>query len=264
MSGNDAFILESGHGWSRGLNNMLRIGLASWFKTRSWWVHCLIWGGIIGFILAAVAFSPEKPSFGELVMLFGVFIGLFPAVGVTIVMQDAIVSEKREGTAAWVLSKPVTRPAFVISKVIANTIGVLVTMVVVPGIIAYAILSIAQKSLINPLGFLEAMLIILVNHFFFLSLTLLLGTLFAGRGPVIGIPLAVLFFQQNLIGLLPALRFVLPWTLVVGLGNTNSLAASLMTRTPVQSEHLITLLIVLVESLLFILIGLFRFNREDF
>jgi ABC-2 type transport system permease protein len=264
MPGNDAFEMVSERGWSRGLSNMLRNGLAGWFGTRTWWIQCLIWGGLINLILIAIILSPEAPTFVDLLMLFSVFASLFPAVGVVIVMQDAIVGEKRDGTAAWVLSKPLTRSAFVLSKVVANSIGVLVTMILVPGIIAYAILSIFHKSALDPVGFLGALGILYISHFFFLTLTLMLGTFFNARGPVIGIPLAILFLQQNLIGLLPILRFVLPWNLSLASGSTSPLMISLLTRAPLQSEQLTIFTIIVVESLLFILIGLWRFNREEF
>jgi ABC-2 type transport system permease protein len=264
MSGNEAFELVSERGWNRGLNTMLRSGLARWFKTRMWWTQCLIWGGTINFVLAALVFNREPPGLPDLLMIFAIFAGLFPAVGVTIILQDALVGEKREGTAAWVLSKPVTRPAFILSKLIFNSVGVLVTMIVVPCILAYVLFFIGTKSALDPLGYLGAMGVIFISHFFFLTLTLMLGTFFDGRGPVIGIPLAILFFQQNLIGFLPFLRFVLPWNLVAPVGNWNPLVLSLMMGTPVQTDHLILMAVIVAESILFVLIALWRFNREEF
>jgi ABC-2 type transport system permease protein len=264
MSGNEAFEMVSGSAWSRGLENMLRSGLARWFKTRSWWTHCLIWGVAIGLPLMGVAFNPQASPFEELIMLFTVFSSLFPAVGVVITMQDALVGEKREGTAAWVLSKPVTRQAFLLSKLIANSVGVLATMVVVPGLIGYTIISIAHKSALEPLSFLAAVAIIFISLFYFLSLTLMLGAFFNNRAPVIGIPLAIVFLQQNLIGLAPFLRFILPWNLAIPVGDTSSLVASLLLGTPIQQDHLIILGIIVVECIVFISLGLWRLNREEF
>ena len=224
MSGNEAFGLVSGTGWIRGLSNMLRSGLARWFKTKTWWIHCLIWGGITAII---VTFGRVAPTIMELLMISFIFTGLFPAVGVVIIMQDTIVGEKREGTASWVLSKPLTRLAFVLSKVIANSVGVMVTMIIVPFSISFTIIAIVHKSLLTPFGLILAMGVIFISHFFFLSLTLMLGTFFNNRGPVIGIPLAILFLQQNILGFLPSLRYFLPWNLVVPIGDTNPLVLSL-------------------------------------
>jgi ABC-2 type transport system permease protein len=164
----------------------------------------------------------------------------------------------------WVLSKPLTRPSFILSKVIANCVGILVTMIIVPFCISFAILSIGHKSSFFSVGFVETMGVIFINHFFFLSMTLMLGTFFNSRGPVIGIPLAVLFLQQNILFFLPSLRYVLPWNLIVPLGNTNSLVISLVMGTPVQSDHLILLLVIALESFLFTLVAVWRFNKEEF
>jgi ABC-2 type transport system permease protein len=264
MSGNEAFELVSERGWSRGWSNMLRSGLARWFKTRTWWVQCLIWAGLIGGLVSAVALAPDSPPAVDLLTLFAVFAGLFPAVGVVIIMQDALVGEKREGTAAWVLSKPVTRPAFVLSKVVANSLGVLSTMVIVPGLVGYAVLYLTKHFTINPTDFLLALGVMFVSHFFFLSLTLMLGTFFNSRGPVIGIPLAILFLQQNLIGILPVLGFLLPWNLIIPSGNETTLLISLLQGLPVQTDNLTTLAIIALESIIFIFIALWRFNREEF
>ncbi len=264
MSGNEAFELVTGSGWTRGFSNLLRSGLARWFKTRTWWIQCLIWGVVVGGITAAVAFSSPPPSLDEVMGLFTIFAGLFPAVGVVIIMQDALVGEKREGTAAWVLSKPVARPAFVLSKVLANSVGVLTTMVIVPCAIGYAILSTVNKSPLDPAGYLAAMGVIFINHFFFLTLTLMLGSSFNNRAAVIAIPLAILFLQQNLIQLLPVLRFVLPWNLAIPLGQTNSLAGSLMMRTSIHSDTLTLLVVTLVECLVFLAVAVWRFGREEF
>jgi hypothetical protein len=137
-------------------------------------------------------------------------------------------------------------------------------MVIVPFILGVAIITIVTKSTLNPLGYLEAIGVIFISDFFFLALTLMLGTFFDSRGPVIGIPLGILFMQQNLIGFLPALRYVLPWNLVVPIGNTNPLAISFLLKTPLPQDQLITLAVIVVESILFVLIALWRFNREEF
>jgi ABC-2 type transport system permease protein len=196
-------------------------------------------------------------------VIYAVFAGLFPAVGVVIIMQGAVVGEKKDGTAAWVLSKPVTRPAFMLSKLIANSLGVLATMVILPGILAYTLQAVAARNPWHLPGFLAALGVILLSNFFFLSLTLMLGTFFGSRGPVIGIALGLLFMQQYLVGWLPFLRYVLPWNLVIPIGEpVDAVVPSLLLGTHNYSS--IPILVVALESLLFILIGLWRFSREEF
>jgi ABC-2 type transport system permease protein len=173
------------------------------------------------------------------------------------------VGEKKSGTAAWVLSKPITRPAFILSKVVANGFGVLVTMVIAPSVVAYVLTVIATGSPWNLPRFLAALSVVFLSHFFFLSLTLMLGTLFTSRGPVIGIALALLFLQQNLIGWFPVLGYVLPWKLILPIGEQlDAVAPCLMAGSQNYSPWLIV--IIVLESLLFIGIGLWRFSREEF
>jgi ABC-2 type transport system permease protein len=263
MAGNSAFELVSERGWRRGLNNLLSNELARWWATRMWWTQCLIWVATVGFMLGAVIFSSPEFQLEEGIMLYSIFASLFPSVGVIIIMQGALVGEKQDGTAAWVLSKPASRKAFILSKVVSNSLGILATMILVPGLAAYLLLSYSQNGLLDPLPFLAAWAVIFINHFFYLSLTLMLGALFSNRGPVIGIGLAILFLQQYLIGLLPPLQYVLPWTLAVPLNDqTEAVIPALLTGQPVYSW--IPVIAVLVESILFVLIALYRFEKEEF
>jgi len=263
MSGNSAFVMVTERGWRRGLGNLLRSEFAAWWKTRQWWIQCLIWGAVIGFMLGAMIFGSPDFDPEEAIFVYAIFAGMFPAVAVVIIMQDAIVGERQQGTAARVLSKPASRPAFILSKLAANSVGVLATMVVFPGVIAYAMLSFAEGAPLAMTRFLPALGVIFLNHLFYLAFTLMLGTLFRGRGPVIGLSLGFLFMQQYLIGMLPVLKFVLPWTLVIPLNNQNdAIAPALLTGQPPYS--LIPIAAVAVEILVFVWIALIRFEREEF
>ena len=266
MSGNIVFELVSERSWRRGLNNLLDNEFAGWWKTRMWWIQCLIWVGLIGFIVGTALFGTPgaRPSLIDGVDLYAIIAGIFPAVGVVIIMQDTLVGDKKDGTAAWVMSKPAARQAFILSKLIANSLGILATMVVIPGIVVYGMISIGVKASPSPLLFLLAFGLIFLSLLFYLTLTLMLGTFFKSRGPVIGITMAILFLQQYMIGLLPVLRYVFPWSLFVDLSNPNvrAIVPSLLTGQPIYSY--IPIICLAVESILFILIAVWRFNREEF
>jgi ABC-2 type transport system permease protein len=263
MSGNRDFEMVSERGWRRGFNNLLNNELSRWWKTRMWWMQCLIWVGMIGFMLGAVMFGSPDFNLTDGVMFYTIFAGMFPAIAVIIIMQGVLVGEKKDGTAAWVMSKPAARPAFILSKLLANSLGVLGTMVVLPGVVAYVLFFIRMQIPLDPLRFLAALGVIFLNQLFYLTLTLLMGSLFNGRGPVIGIALAFLFLQQYLIGLLPGLRYLIPWTLVIPLNNeANAIVPSLLSGQPIFSY--IPLIAVAVECILFVLVALWRFNREEF
>ena len=262
--GNSAFELVGERGWRRGLGNLLRAGFGSWWKSNTWWIMSLMWTLIINGVLAGILWSEEDMDWEGAMALYSLFAGVFPPIAVVIMMQDAIVGEKESGTAAWVLSKPVSRSSFVISKLIANTVGMLITMALIPSVFAYLQLSLAKGSLLSPLNFMGGVLVICLNLLYYLTLTLMLGTLFSHRGPVIGIPLALAFGQQLIFGLLPVLSLVLPWTLIAPVSGVVELpiAASIMLGQEIYS--VIPLISVAIQIVLFIIVALWRFEREEF
>jgi ABC-2 type transport system permease protein len=265
-SGNSAMILETGAGWTRGLRNMLRGELGSWFGTRAWLVQVLIWFGSVNLIYLMTAFSSRGAGIDS-TLIFNIFMGLVAPIGVTIVMQNEIVGEKRSGTAAWLLSKPVARPSFILAKLIANTTGLLVTMVIAQGIIAYLITGLVVGTWLPVGGFAAALAAHFANVLFYLTLTLMLGVLFEHSAPVIAIPMAFLF-AQNFVGpklaeLSPALADVLPWTLAIPLnGSVGQLSVS-MALMAGQPTPLTAIWVALGASALFVAVALLVFRRQE-
>jgi ABC-2 type transport system permease protein len=262
MTNDRELILVSERGWRRGLNNLLDNEFGRWWRTRRWWVQALIWTGVIGFLLGAIVTQGGADK-ETLVMVYGIFASMFPAVAVIIMMQSALIGEKSTGTAAWVLSKPVSRPAFIIAKLLANSLTVLVVMVVVPGLVAYPLISIALGGLFNPLLFLAGLGVIWLTLLWYLTLTLMLGALLKSRGAVIGIALALLFAQQYIIGLIPALKVALPWTLTMPLNNTNGALLPMLLQSRPVASFLPQVLIIGLEIVLFVVLAVWRFTKEE-
>lgn len=264
MAGNSAFDLVQETGWRGGLRNLLRADFGVWFGTRLWWTQGLIWIAVINGILAGVLWSSsEGPDVPTGLTLYCVFSALFPAIAVVIIMQDAIVGEREAGTAAWVLSKPVSRAAFVLSKLFPNLAGVLVSMILLPGAIAYAQLSAAQGAPLPVGRFLAGQGLLWVYNSYYLTLTLMLGTFFTHRAPVIGIPLALAFGQQMLLGLLPFLAKVLPWSVAMPLGDTDrSIISAVMLGQPLPD--LTPLFATSLSIVIFVAVALWRFEKEEF
>jgi ABC-2 type transport system permease protein len=199
----------------------------------------------------------------ESLMIFSVFMGLAGPIGVSIIMQGAVVGEKRSGTAAWVLSKPASRTAFVLSKLVGNMVGVVVTMVLAQGVIAYLIAGLVLGLWLSVPGFLAGLGVHLVNIVFYLTLTLMLGAMFNHIAPVIGIPLAFLFSQNQLASLYPPILKVVPWTLAIPAGGVadQSVAGALISGSTVPS--LLPLYTTLAASIAFVIVGLWAFGRQE-
>ncbi len=263
MSGNSGFELVQEQGWRRGLRNLMRQGLASWWKTSTWWVQALIWTGVINFILAGVLWSGQGFDVQEALSFYAIFAGLFPPIAVIIIMQDVVIGEKLSGTAAWLLSKPVSRTAFILSKLVPNAVGVTATMVLFPGLVAFAQMTVADVPIASPLHFLAGLGIFTLNLWFYLTLTLMLGVLSNSRAAAIAIPLGVAFGQQYLIGMIPALQQVLPWTLSLPPGQELGGAVAPSVMAGVAPFSWGPLIFVSVCVVVFSIVSVWRFQDQE-
>ena len=135
MYGNSVFTFAKERGWRGGLSNLMRAEFNRWFKTRLWWSQALLWSLVIGGILLPILQSTDISGISEPPLMFSLFAGLFTTIAAVIIMQDALVGEKETGTAAWVLSKPASRPAFFLSKLLPNMLGTLISMLIIPGVV---------------------------------------------------------------------------------------------------------------------------------
>ncbi len=217
MASSDSHQLVEAHGWWAGFRNLLAKENADWWGTKTGLVQSLLWFSVInGSLFVVLFFSLDMPVDARLsnaVGVFSVLVGLFGPIGAIIKVQDAIVGERQLGTLEWVLSKPVSRSAVIWSKVLGNTIGVLVTMVVVPGTVAYLQAYAFSGVFVSPGKFALGSVLLALSPLFYLTLTILCGVLFSTRGLVVGVPLSLALGQHAAVSLVPGLARVTPWLL---------------------------------------------------
>lgn len=257
-------------GWKRGLKNLIQGEYSNWFRSSRWWKHIIMWFSTINLLMLLMVYaSAEQAKIGEegppVLFLYGIFGGMFAAFGVMIIMQRVIISEKRSGTAAWVLSKPITRTAFLVSRLVVNSVGILLTSVVVPMLVFYITLGVfSDIGWLAPLGYFAAILMIALHSFFWITLVLMLGTLFESSSVVIAIPMGLYFALWLLPGMMPVLSHISPLLLAFSRNPElmNSLATSFMIGEPVFSW--LPLLSTVGLSALFIGVAVWRFNRQEF
>ena len=127
-----------------------------------------------------------------------------------ILALDELSAKKRAGTAAWILSKPLSRVSFVLTKLASNAIGILLFILVIPAVVAYIEIWLASGELIPVQPYLTGMGVAALALLFYLTLTIMLGVLFDARGPVIGIGLALLFLGSILVQIAQPVVLVLP------------------------------------------------------
>jgi ABC-2 type transport system permease protein len=269
-SASGQFQLVNEKGWRRGLGNLLRGEYSAWFKSSKWWKHIILWFSIINVMMVIMIFASGQAANGgeegpPVLFMYGIFGGMFVAFGVMIIMQRVILSEKHSGTAAWVLSKPVSRTAFVVSRLVVNSVAILLTSVIVPGVILYITLGLfSDIGWLSPLGFIAALLIVSLHTFFWITLVLMMGTLFESSGGVIGVPMALFFFFWMGTGMVPALIYISPLLLTFSPApeQMNALSVSFMSGAPVFSW--LPLISTIVFCIIFITVAIWRFNRQEF
>ncbi len=270
MRTNSQFQLIQERGWKSGLGNLIRGEFSNWFGSSRWIKHLIMWFCIINLMMIIMIYaSGEAAKEGAegppILFMYGIFGGMFVAFGVMIIMQRVIIGEKKAGTAAWALSKPVTRTSFVVSRLVVNSIAILLTAVVVPGIIYYVTLGVlSNMGWLPPLGFSIAIAMIVIHTFFWIALVLMMGTLSDSSGAVMGVPIALYFGLWMLPGTIPGLIYVSPLLLTFSPApdQMNSLAVSFMTGEPMFSW--LPLISTVVLCVVFIVVSILRFNRQEF
>ena len=255
--------------WFFGFGNMFYKQNHQWWGTRSWLIQFFIWtalinGMLLNFILSTGS-GAENAAMKEAVaneglVIYFVFAGLMAAGGVAIKAQDALIGEKRSGTAAWVLSKPISRNAFLLAKLAADVIGILMTMVIVQGVIAYFIFK-AFTDISFPIpNCLAAMGLLALMLLFVLCLTYMLGAVSNSRAFTIGLPLLLVFGGQ-FGSMVPFLVKIMPWNLVLEMRGNPALAITLIKGQPLTTVT--PIICTAVMTILFIVVAIWRFQREE-
>jgi ABC-2 type transport system permease protein len=243
-----------------GMANMLAKENGAWWRTRRWWIQCLIWLILLNGMLALNIKGDIHPT--AALEVFLAVAGFAVPIAAISMGQDSILGERDSGTAAWVLSKPLRRSVFILAKLIALGLGFLLTAVVLPGAIAYLQIRASGGLQFWGLGFAGAMGLVYLNLLFYLTLALMLATLLHGRGPVLGITLALLMGFQLFLKLAPWLAAVMPWRLLMSVGNGGPLVGYLVLR---QTLPTVTPIIATVLwCALFVGVAIWRFRREEF
>ena len=275
LAARQGLLPARGSGWLAGFGNMLAKELGEWFRTRRWLWQLLIWltiiDGFIAFLLfglpvlatimpelfppAEAAFGGLPPEVGSMMMYFSIVI-MTGVIGAIILAQDEIILEKQSGTAAWILSKPVARPAFILTKLLSNTIGMLVFIVAVPGLIFLGEVFLATHKLVPLLPFLAGAGVVLLALFFYVSLVILVGVLFESRGPVLGIAFGVMFGGTIMRNLIPQINYVLPVSM-------DGIALGIAQGMPLPGMLVSQLIVTAVLSIAFTLVALWRFQRKE-
>ena len=276
LAARQGLLPARGSGWLTGFGNMLSKELGEWFRTRRWLWQLLIWviliNGFVLFILFIVPLmEPIMPGFNA--ALEQPYAGLPPgsmglsyfftiavmasSIGVIILAQDEVIQEKQSGTAAWILSKPASRPAFILTKLLSNVIGALVFLVAIPALVALGEIYLDIHQGVPLLPFLAGLGMVMLTLIFYISLVIMLGVLSESRGPVMGVAFGIVLGGMLFSNLIPYIAYVLPVTM-------DKVAMLLAIGMPLPAMFVAQVISTTVLSILFILVALWRFQRKEF
>lgn len=266
MTANATLERVTGQSWTRGLAPLLRRENRKWWGTRRWLLQAILWTALIdGLLVVALyvlpamtaadgaALSREEAYEAGRQMFFGLGM-LALSIGAIVLLQDAIIEEKASGTAEWVLSKPVSRTAYIVAKLLPNLLGMAVTMLLIPGVIGYVIFR-AFGADFTIAQFLTSGAIVALHLLFYITLTLMLGVLFDTRPPLLGLALGSLF-GGSFVPIAAIVQFT-PWKL------TDLVVLPVMGQ-PLPPVATTMLLSTAVWSVVFIAVAIWHFNRQEF
>ena len=205
-----------------GFSKLFKKEMQSWWGTKRWLIQGMVWTlGLNGLLFVALFILPgvmaaQGETLGDPLEVGGQMffaLGMMAvAVGVVVLSQGEVIDERQSGTAAWILAKPVSRSAFVLAKLLAQGLSILVLMVLAPAALAFVQLSIASTGGVGLMGFLAAVVITALHSIFYLTLTIMLGVVLSNRGAILGVSLAVLLGGM-LFRNLPVVGIIMPWVL---------------------------------------------------
>ena len=264
-----------------GFGNLVLRESRKWWGTRRWWMQVIIWLVILnGFVVFGLHVMPSiiEQSAAEMEqaaqsgaetmtaeefqqdvpnVMFGLATFLLP-VGVIILVQSQVYAEKRSGVAAWIMSKPVGRPAYLLAKLVVDAIGILLVMIVLQMIPAYILLTSVIE--VNTGNFLLAVGLLAMTLFFYQSFTLMMSVIGSSTEMVMGISLGVLLggmvLKDPLTRILNDLIFLTPWTVPDAISLT-------LSGQPLPEVMQMTLVAVPTLTLVCLGVMFWQFRRQE-
>ncbi|MFW9910921.1 MAG: hypothetical protein ACFFEU_00490 [Candidatus Thorarchaeota archaeon] len=246
--------------WHAGMKNL--IGREIYHeRSRMYWIQqILVWtlftNGLVVLILSLPASMIEGMASAYILSLsiFYSILALLISIFIPILMQGIVIDEKLSGIAAWILSKPVSKKAYLLSKLAASILAIIGVSVVINGVIGYGVFSVFGYTLSIP-GFLMNLGLAGIVVAYSVCLTVMLGTFTTSRGKVLAAAVGLGFGAQLVARYFPLVIFLIPYSLpVMGIG--------LVTGDPVQGLEWM-LLSACVQIIMFTIIALFVFDRTE-
>ena len=264
MSSSQSLTRRTGSDWRRGFAPIAARELRRWLATRRGVIHLVLWSGLLGGLLAMALFvipeaMPEEDAMSLADRLDAgrqFFFGagaIATAIGAVVVLQDALLEDKTAGTVELVLSKPLSRTAYVLGRLLPNLAAFLIAMIAVPAAIGYGLFALADPA-VSGADYASGVALLALNLLFYATLAMMLGALLRSRGPYLGIALGVIL-GGTLVPVAEIVRFT-PWKLA-------DLAVLAAAGAPAPPDAPIMVMSTLAWSVAFLVIAVRRVRRAE-
>jgi ABC-2 type transport system permease protein len=256
--------LEPVEGPLSGFRNLVSKENGEWTAGPSLPAHGMIWMLIVALISVVVAFirGEMEPGYTSKdindagALMFFVLGSVASVIAVVAKTQGSIIGEKQLGTAAWVLSKPASRRAFVLAKLAVHFRWLLVVTLLFPAVVFYGLMTAISTLPPPPLLFLGGFAILALGLLFYLALSLLLGTVFESRGSLAGSVFGFMVGGFMIANYAPWLTAAFPWLFFQS-------GYYLVTQGQIPGYGLISIPATALWTVLFIFLALRRFERAE-
>jgi ABC-2 type transport system permease protein len=157
-------------------------------------VHAAGWSVLLGGATALLLGVLHENGDQALGLVFGFGLSL-QALAVIVLGSAQVLGERQSGLAAWLLSKPASRAAYIIAKAVSDGLAVAATVVLVPFavVLAVAVALTGRQDAWLP-GFALALPVVLLALLFWHSFALLLSVVAGSRLVAVAVPAALLLF----------------------------------------------------------------------
>ena len=247
-----------------GFRNLIGKENGEWAAGPSLLAHVVIWILIVAVLSAVIAFvrgemepgyTPKDINDAGALMFF-VLGSVASVIAVVAKTQGAIIGEKQLGTAAWVLSKPASRRAFLLAKLAVHFRWLLMVTLLVPAVVFYGLVTAVSTLPPPPLLFVGGLAILALGLLFYLALSLLLGTVFESRGPLAGTVFGFMVAGFMIANYAPWLTAAFPWLFFQS-------GFNLVAQERIPAHNLISIPATALWIGLFALLALRRFERAE-
>ncbi|MHA1966558.1 MAG: ABC transporter permease [Candidatus Hodarchaeales archaeon] len=247
--------------WNQGFDNLFWTELSRWFKRKVFLTRLLIWSGFSNGMALLIWFQNPDVQL-EVILVFGIFAGLASSIGIIIIMQESIVGEIKSSTASWILSKPITRESYILAKWFGNSIGAIISMILIPTAVFYSLFFLFTGVILNLIIFPAVVAVLSLNMLFYLTFTLMMGSFQRNSSLVIGVPVAYYLFQQMIVNFSSFFIEITPWSLSNPLNDgTPSIVVSIILSSPVFS--ILPIITTAIGIIILLVFTIFIIQKQD-